>query len=99
MEAEATLRRAVESYRQSLPENWERYRCESMLGATLVAQRRFADAEPLVLSGYEGIQQRIKAVPVASRYSVQEAQEAILQLYEGWEKPQQAAEWRKKLTH
>jgi hypothetical protein len=56
-----------------------------MLGATLAAQQRFAEAEPLLTSGYEGMAMRKPTNPnAASRFGTQEAGPAILKLYADW---------------
>jgi tetratricopeptide (TPR) repeat protein len=54
-EAESTLKEASDGLRRVVPNSTERYYAEITLGACLAAQRRFEQAEPLLLSGYEGI--------------------------------------------
>src|SRR5205814_1770916 len=54
-ESESTFREAAEILRRTLPNAWERYYVESLLGASLAAQKRFEEAEPLLIFGYEGM--------------------------------------------
>jgi hypothetical protein len=51
----------------------------------VAAQKRFADAEPLLISGYEGMATRKPDNPNAvSRFGVEEAGAAIVTLYADW---------------
>ena len=54
---------------------------------------RYADAEPLLLSGYESLKalQTGGALP-----NLRKTLDRIIRLYEAWEKPDKAAEWRDK---
>ena len=44
-----------------MPESWESYNCQSMLGGSLEGQKKYREAEPLLVSGYGGVIKR-KAV-------------------------------------
>ncbi len=96
-EAESTLRDVLKRYEKVMPESWERYNCQSMLGGSLEGQKKYAEAEPLLISGYGGVMQREAAIPLKDRRVLSEAGERIVQLYEDWEKPEKAAEWRNRL--
>jgi tetratricopeptide (TPR) repeat protein len=96
-EAESTLRDALKGYEKAMPESWERYNCRSMLGGSLAGQKKYAEAEPHILSGYGGMIERQAAIPLESRRALSEAGERIMQLYENWKKPEKAAAWRQKL--
>jgi hypothetical protein len=60
-------------------------------------QKRFEAAEPLLLEGYAGLKQQELTVPPSERKSIREAVERLVELYEAWSKPAQAAEWKQKL--
>jgi eukaryotic-like serine/threonine-protein kinase len=62
------------------------------LAQTLVGQRKFAVAEPLLLAQYAGL----VGGPPATRSNLRNAIEQLIQLYEAWDKPEKAAEWRAK---
>jgi hypothetical protein len=68
-----------------------------MLGASMAGMKRFAEAEPLLLSGYEGILQQHATIPAESRRDLRDAAAQIVNLYEDWGKPDKAADWRSKL--
>jgi hypothetical protein len=68
-------------------------------GGTLLGQKKYAEAEPLLLSGYEGIQQREAGIPPPVRtLCPSEALQRLVQLYEATDRPAQAAEWKQKLA-
>jgi tetratricopeptide (TPR) repeat protein len=96
-QAEVLVREALAIYDKTKTDTWVRYDCQSLLGASLAGQDRYAEAEAFLLSGYEGITQRNGSVPVASRSRMEEAGKQIIELYQDWGKPEEAASWRQKL--
>jgi tRNA A-37 threonylcarbamoyl transferase component Bud32 len=96
-EAEPLLREALTRQEKKLTDTWERYNIQSMLGAALAGQGKYDEAEPLLLSGYEGLLARESRIPAPNRSAVDRAGQRIIQLYENWAKPEAAAEWRGKL--
>jgi tetratricopeptide (TPR) repeat protein len=96
-ESEAVAREAFEFYRKKQPDDWQRFRAESLLGASLAGQKKYVEAEPLLLEGYQGILARKDRMGVPDWYHLDRAGEWIVQLYQDWGKPAQTAEWREKL--
>ena len=96
-EAESVLRHALTSLDNTLPNSWEKFDCQNLLGQSLAGQTKYAEAEPLILAGYEGMSRR-KPTPQAgsSLATVNEAGQAILSFYEKSGKAQKAAEWKSK---
>ena len=71
-----------------------------MLGATLARQKRYPEAEPLLLSGYEGMATGKPVNPnAASRMTREQAGEALLQLYRDTGNTGRAAELERKLRN
>ena len=68
---------------------------QSLLGASLLGQGKFAEAEPLLIAGYEGLKKLSPAISVDA--NLPQAGERIVQLYAAWEKPTKADEWRRQL--
>jgi eukaryotic-like serine/threonine-protein kinase len=93
-QAEALSRVAYASYEKTRVSVWERFNSQSLLGESLVGQRKYADAEPLLLAGYEGMRQSQATIPAAYRSLLNNARKSIVQLYEAWGKPDKAGEWR-----
>ena len=87
---------AVETDRRIQPDGWERFRAESLLGASLAGQKKYIEAEPLLLEGYQGMLARKIHIDVPDRYPLKLAHQWLVQLYEAWGKPDKAAEWNRK---
>jgi hypothetical protein len=77
------------------PDDWQRFRATSLLGASLAGQNKYAEAEPLLLDGYQGMAVRKDRMGVPDWFHLDRAREWIVQLYEAWGKPAKAAEWKK----
>jgi serine/threonine protein kinase/tetratricopeptide (TPR) repeat protein len=88
---ESYLRRAVEVRTKSLlPGHPATAEAIGALGANLISQNRFDEAEPLLVQSYESLKARMgprdpRAVEAAQR---------LARLYEAWHKPEQAATFR-----
>jgi non-specific serine/threonine protein kinase/serine/threonine-protein kinase len=95
-QAEALLREALISREKRSPDSWQRFDSQSMLGAALAGQRKYRAAEPLLVSGYEGLVQRQVSIPQSNHSAVEQAGERIVQLYQTWGNSQKAAEWKEK---
>jgi len=78
------------------PDDWQRFWAESLLGASLAGEKKFAEAEPLLLEGYRGMLERKDLIEVPDRYRLASAHEWIIQMYKAWGKSEKAAEWKLK---
>ena len=97
-DAERVLREAVAGREKVTPASWNRFAAESLLGGAPAAQRRFDEAEKLIVGGYQGLRQVASTIPAYRRDSLTGAGQRVVYLYTAWGKPDKAAEWRKKLT-
>jgi len=95
-ESEPLAREALAFNQKNQPDDWQRFRAESLLGASLAGQKKYADAEPLLLEGYQGMLKLQDRIAVPDRYHLDLVREWIVQLYEGWGKAAKASEWRRK---
>jgi serine/threonine protein kinase/Tfp pilus assembly protein PilF len=93
-ESETLAREAVETDRKKRPDDWQRFRAETLLGASLAGQKKYAEAEPLLLEGYQGMAARKERIRVPDWYHLDRAREWIAKLYQAWGKPEKAAEWK-----
>jgi tetratricopeptide (TPR) repeat protein len=96
-ESKALAREALEFDRKKQPDDWQRFRAESLLGASWAGQKKYVEAERLLLEGYQGMLARKDRIDVPDWYQLDRAREWIIQLYQAWGKPEKAAEWREKL--
>ncbi len=60
-------------------------------------QQKFAEAEPLLLAGYEGLRSRAEKIPPEDKPRLKEALQRVVQLYEAAGRPVQAADWKIRL--
>lgn len=65
----------------------------SMLGEAIAGQQRFEEAEPHLLKGLELIDD-----PNAGERLRNEALQRVVNLYEAWDRPEQARKWRVKAS-
>ena len=96
--AEPILRESVAILQKKRPDSWLRFRAESLLGVTLFAQQKFAEAEPLILNGYAGLKEHQSEIsPILARHRVREAGERLIRLYDAWGQKDKADQWRAKV--
>ncbi len=93
--AEPYAREALDVYSRYTPELPWRFYWESVLGASLLGQQKYAEAEPLLLQGHEGLRQR--ATNPAAKSLVPETGGWIIRFYEATKQPEKARAWREKL--
>ena len=84
----------MDFYRAKKPDDWWRYEAECLLGASLAGQKRFPEAEPLLLEGYQGMSRRKDKIAIPDLYYFDRAHQSLVQFYEAWGKPDKAAKWR-----
>jgi tetratricopeptide (TPR) repeat protein len=101
-EAERQAREAVALYEKnanSRPSecDWRLPYLRNLLGGTLLGQQRYAEAEPLLLQGYEGMKQREAEILGQWRYRLVEAGERLIRFYEETGQPEKARAWRAKV--
>jgi serine/threonine protein kinase len=78
-------------------DDWQTFDARGILGASLAGQKKFAEAEPLLLAAYDGLKQREQSIPNENESRLRETAQRIVGLYEATARPGLASEWRKKL--
>lgn len=104
-EAEAVLRECLAIREKTQPDVWSTFNIHSMLGGTLLGQKKYAEAEMLLLKGYAGLKQREAAISKSGKIRLDEALERLVALYTDWHAVEpdkgyeaKAAEWQMKLN-
>jgi eukaryotic-like serine/threonine-protein kinase len=69
------------SYAQSLP------------GEALAGQKKYADAEPLLLKGYRGMKEKENLIYGDRAKRLMDAAQRLVALYTDWGRPNSAAQW------
>jgi hypothetical protein len=91
------LRECLAIRAKAIPDDWSRFNTMSLLGGALLGQERYAEAEPLIVPGYEGLKAHEAKIPPPGKVRLPEAAERVVRLYEAWGKPEQATAWKAKL--
>jgi tetratricopeptide (TPR) repeat protein len=76
------------------PELWTTFTTRSMLGEALLGQMKYAEAESLLLKGYEGLKQREKTIPPQGSRHIPEALDRLIELSRAMNKPDEEKKWR-----
>lgn len=97
-DAEHVLRQGLAILQTKRSDEWSKANAQALIGASVLGQQRYDEAEPLLLSSYEAMAARSAQIPAPSKFRLTETGERIVQLYEAWAKPPKAAEWRRKLA-
>ncbi len=94
-EAEARIRESARVMRQVFgDQHVQTAFAESMLAENLVAQERFAEAEPILLRAHA----LLVAVDDASNFCPVDSLKRMVALYDAWAKPERAAPYRAELV-
>ena len=107
-DAEPVLRECLAIFEKKNPDDLSTFYTKSLLGAALLGQRKYADAERMLMAGYEGVKKRLDPLPQEDqkreiekmqilRTPLIEFFEPLVQLYEATGKKDRADAWRKKL--
>jgi hypothetical protein len=97
-EAELLARECMVLREKEIPDDVRTFNTRTMLGESLLGQNEFAEAEPLLLSGYVGMKQRENQLSAEGRILLKEALQSLVQLYEEMNRPGQVAEWKERLA-
>jgi hypothetical protein len=93
-EGQLTLKECLAIRQQSQPDAWSTFNTQSMLGASLLGQKKYAEAEPLLLKGYEGMKAREKTIPPQGATRIPEAIDRLIELYTATNKPDEVKKWK-----
>ena len=96
--AEPFARECLAIREKLIPDDWLTCHTRSMLGGILLGQKKYSEAEPLLLSGYEGIKARQEKIPAVGSILIQQALERLVQYYEATSQPAKAHEWKLKFA-
>jgi hypothetical protein len=67
-----------------------------MLGGALLGQKKYAEAEPLLLKGYEGMKAREAKIPKSggAELRIPEALDRLIELYTATKNPDEVKKWQ-----
>ena len=58
VEAEPLIRECLAIRTKTQPDSWTTFNAQSMLGGSLLGQKKYAEAEPLLIAGYNGMKKQ-----------------------------------------
>jgi eukaryotic-like serine/threonine-protein kinase len=91
---ESNLHRALELRTKALkPGHWRIAETQGALGENLTLQKRYGEAEPLLLDSYKSLESTLSLRDPRARGALRR----LVTLYEGWGKPDAASEYRNKM--
>ncbi len=95
--AETYVRECLMIREKQLPDDWRLFNATGTLGGALAGQKKFQEAEPLLVEGYSGMKEREAKISPLAKHRLPEAIQRLVDFYAAWEKPEQSAEWQKQL--
>jgi hypothetical protein len=96
-EAAALLRDCLQRRSHKDPQDWWVFQTKSQLGQALTGLKSYSEAEALLIDAHAGLTARKEKMLPRHRRYIGEAAQGLVNLYEAWDKKDQAASWRQKL--
>ena len=94
-QAEGMLREALAIQQKTFaPGNASLAHTESRLGGCLTNEKRYAEAEPLLLGSAEALEKSLGAGHSRTQAAIQR----VAELYDAWGKPERSASWKARLA-
>jgi len=98
VEAEQPARACLILRDKFIPDDWRTFNSRSLVGGSLLALKDYTNAEPMLLTGYEGLKLREETIPADARLRLPESIQRLVQLYEAMGQSDKAASWKTKLA-
>jgi tetratricopeptide (TPR) repeat protein len=93
-DAEKLLRESLTIREKSQPDSWSTFNTKSLLGGALLGQQRIAEAEKLLLAGYEGMKVRQTSIPPRNLGRIAAALDRLVEFCRTTGKADEAAKWQ-----
>ncbi|MBL8825196.1 MAG: serine/threonine protein kinase [Planctomycetia bacterium] len=108
-DAEPMIRESLAIRQKIEPDNWITFNTQSMLGRVLLLQKKYAEAEPLLIKGYEEMVARLpqdapgadaarlaqnKSLRTTMQTRIAEALDRLIQFYTETNKPDEVKKWQ-----
>jgi tetratricopeptide (TPR) repeat protein len=97
-DAEPVARQAMAIMDKEMPDHWSRFHAMSLVGGALLGQKRYAEAEPYLVQGYAGMQQREAMINAGFKPLLTQAGDRLVRYFEETNQPEKAREWREKIA-
>ncbi len=97
-DAESVLGESLKLRQKLAPEAWTTFNTISLLGGALAGQNKHAEAEPLLLKGFQGMKARVKSIPPQGKVHLSESAQRLVELYRAMKRDDEARKWQQTLT-
>jgi hypothetical protein len=91
---EPLLRECLAINEKARPDDWRTFEARSLLGGALLGHEKYADAEPYLRQGYEGMKQREKAIYAPDATALPEALDRLIELETAMNRPDEVKKWQ-----
>jgi len=99
VEAESVARQALAWLEKEMPDHWSRFCAASLVGGALLGQRKYSEAEPLLVQGYEGMRQRERMIDAGFKHWLAKAGDRLVSFYDATNQPEKARRLREELGY
>jgi serine/threonine protein kinase/tetratricopeptide (TPR) repeat protein len=96
-EAETAARECLTIREKSLHSDWRVHSARTLLGQSLLGQKKYAEAESFLVAGYDALKRLESTIAVKDKNYLKEVLESLMQLFAATGRPDQAAQWKQKL--
>jgi tetratricopeptide (TPR) repeat protein len=98
-EAELAARESLAIREKKSPDDWDTFQARSLVGTCLLGQKKYSEAEPLLETGYVGMQKRYKEISRPSKsIDLKLALTRLIRLCEETDQGAKAAGWKQELS-
>jgi tetratricopeptide (TPR) repeat protein len=91
---EGLLREVLALREKAQPGNWLTFYTRSLLGGALLGQQKYTEADPLLVSGYEGMKLQEKMIPGQGASCIPAALDRLIELYTAMSRPDEVKKWQ-----
>jgi non-specific serine/threonine protein kinase/serine/threonine-protein kinase len=95
---EPLLRESLQVVKRKDPKAWIVFDIQATLGKCLLDQKRFTEAEPLLLQSHHEMKKRVTTVSLGGAAEFAEVGHWLVRLYEEMGQSEKAGEWRMRLA-
>jgi hypothetical protein len=92
--AEPLLRECLAMNEKTRRDDWRTFDARSLFGGALLGQQKYAEAEPYLRQGFEGMKQREKAIQAPDASALPEALDRLIALETARNRPDEVKKWQ-----